>query len=149
MLDFVDVADLLGVSERTAYRWKRAGRFPPHVEVERRHLWRSEDVRAWLLTPVDDTGVTWGGLLKLDDADWRAMEAQTRADPTAADWATDRGASAGEVDVVLGTMRASHRAEEAEFDASLEKMRASHRAEEAELVALIGRLLPGGEQAGG
>ena len=95
-----ELAEALGISRPTAYRWKKAGKFPPHVQVQGRHLWDESQVRAWLGSAVNGSGVTWGQLLRIDDEEWAAMV----ADPAAAAWTTERPVDLTRLDALLGSV---------------------------------------------
>lgn len=42
------LAERLGVSEGTIFRWLKDGKAPPHYRVGSRRLWREQDVLEWL-----------------------------------------------------------------------------------------------------
>lgn len=49
LMDSHEVAEMLGVSQRTLNRWFRLRKGPPRIKVGRRSLYRRESVSDWLL----------------------------------------------------------------------------------------------------
>ena len=43
-----EVSELLGLGERTLWRWSAEGRFPRPRVVSRRRLWLAAEVKAWV-----------------------------------------------------------------------------------------------------
>jgi prophage regulatory protein len=48
LLDLVEVAKLLRVSQRALWGWAKAGEFPAPIQLGRLRRWRREDVNQWL-----------------------------------------------------------------------------------------------------
>jgi len=107
MLGIEEVAELLGISRATAYDFKRLGLFPPHYQEGHQHVWRKEEVLAWLKSKSGDDGETWDAILREIVADRERDRAETEADPTAADWTPDLAVkvSLGQFEPLLGRLR--------------------------------------------
>jgi predicted DNA-binding transcriptional regulator AlpA len=50
LLHTQDLIEILGVHERTIYRWRELGVLPPPVYVGATPYWRAEDFLRWLWT---------------------------------------------------------------------------------------------------
>ncbi|MBV8232945.1 MAG: helix-turn-helix domain-containing protein [Planctomycetaceae bacterium] len=48
LLDVVAVADLLGVCERSVWRWTHGGRLPAPVTIGRVRRWRADVIARWI-----------------------------------------------------------------------------------------------------
>ena len=48
LLSAEQVANRLGVSSKSLYRWMEQGKFPQSVRLGHMHRWRSSDIENWI-----------------------------------------------------------------------------------------------------
>jgi excisionase family DNA binding protein len=54
LLSPAELADLLGVPEKTIYKWNSEGTGPPRLQIGRHVRYRPDDVEAWLASRLVD-----------------------------------------------------------------------------------------------
>ena len=52
LLTIDEVAEILGITTRSVYRWHERGQFPRPVHVSNRPMWLQETVDAWIEAKV-------------------------------------------------------------------------------------------------
>lgn len=55
LLDVREVAEYLGVSERTVWQLRSSGRFAPCTRIGRRVVWRESVLEEWLSLATEET----------------------------------------------------------------------------------------------
>lgn len=80
MLRINEVAERLGVSRRTAFRWRRYGCFPPAAKEGKPLLFREEDVDAWLADVDGESGLSNRELIRLDEREAAENEVEAHAE---------------------------------------------------------------------
>ena len=107
MLRIEDVAQRLGVSARTASRWRQMGCFPPAAKEGKPLLFAEADVEKWLAEVDPDSGLTWREFIRLDEREAAEIEAEARAE-VADGWGPlppGVPANAWQIDQALGKLR--------------------------------------------
>ena len=94
MLRIEDVAQRLGVSARTASRWRQMGCFPPAAKEGKPLLFAEADVEKWLAEVDPDSGLTWREFIRLEEREVAKIEAEARAE-----------VADGQIDQALGKLR--------------------------------------------
>ena len=51
LMDRLEAAEMMGVTDRTLLRWHREGKGPPRIYASRSVYYRIADIEAWLLAP--------------------------------------------------------------------------------------------------